>query len=218
MAVTTDSHPGRALPTEFPDSQPTQSDQTARLMANNIRTVAAWVQANGTIANDKSINPAKRMKKYANRMQLASERAKRLAEANKLATELWKRLTTAVGHREAKEIMRAVIGGKKPGPTKSDEETALTLLIYYSLIRGDKQIASRIVNGDPYYLKYESGQVLAYTTELNEVTLEDNPAVGRCKINKSLAALKKQVERVRRETLNDDLLPKEFAPKPYYRD
>ena len=50
-----------------------------------------------------------------------------------------------------------------------------------------------------------------------EETLSKFKAKKR-RIRKGLAALKKQVGRIRREMIEEGLLPKDYAPKPYRRD
>jgi hypothetical protein len=55
-----------------------------------------------------------------------------------------------------------------------------------------------------------------FQAEINSV-LALYPAVKHTPIKKGLAALKKQVERVRRRAIDDGVLPKEYAPRRYYR-
>jgi hypothetical protein len=141
-----------------------------------------------------------------------------------LAGELWKRLVARVGKPQAREIMRHVMGDRKPGPRRTDEDDALTVFIYGYIRRGpdqtDGRIAKHIFDSNPCYLQYESGAAAVVNNEITEtyMCLSDDPIVGRKPIKKSLAAIKKQVERMRRWTIEEDILPKEYAPRTYYRD
>ena len=51
-------------------------------------------------------------------------------QPEELARELWKKLVNRVGKLQAKEIMRYVMGGKKPGPRNTDQGNILTCFIY----------------------------------------------------------------------------------------
>jgi hypothetical protein len=141
------------------------------------------------------------------------------------AHEFWKRLVGRVGEPTAKAIMQRVMGRRGGGRTRTDEAHALNTFMY-ALIRRfpgstDGNIAKAIFESAPHYIQYESGAIAVVNDWMTEedMSLDDDPIIGaRRPINKSLPTLKKQVERVRRETLGWGILPKEYAPRKYRRD
>jgi hypothetical protein len=64
----------------------------------------------------------------------------------------------------------------------------------------------------------ESGRSFIVNDLIEELLCRGETIVKRTPINKSFPTMKKQVERVRRLLIEDKLLPKEYAPRPYYRD
>jgi len=171
-------------------------------------------------------NPEKNSEEYSKRLKRASERHDIYCNSEKLAGELWKRLVKNVGGSKAKEIMRHVMGGKKPGPPPTDEDIALNLFIYgyllhWGLDQTDGQIAKRIFESKPRYLQLDSGTVVvANDAEFSETYLcsSDDPIVGRRPIDMKRKTIQKRVERIRRWTIEEDALPKAYAPRPYHRD
>jgi hypothetical protein len=164
--------------------------------------------------------------------QLAKELA-RVVERRRLINknagfmrEMWQRSVKAVGKYQAKEIMRQIMGEKKPGPSKADEDNALDHFIcsYISHCgpkQSDEKIAKRLLKSKPYYVQWESGLILVasdeFQTEMDSILAKD-PAAKRTPINIRLPALEKRVERCRRRAIDDGVLPKEYAPKQYCRD
>jgi hypothetical protein len=163
--------------------------------------------------------------------QLAKELApvverRRLIDKNAgFMREMWQRSIKAVGEHQAKEIMRQIMGEKEPGPSKTDEDNALEDFIcgYISHCgpkQGDGKIAKRLLESKPYYVQWGPGAIVVtsdeFQAEINSV-LALYPAVKHTPIKKGLAALKKQVERVRQRAIDDGVLPKEYAPRRYYR-
>jgi hypothetical protein len=141
------------------------------------------------------------------------------------ANNLWKLLVRNVGEPEARNIMRRVMGEKKPGRPKTDRDVAMIVFIYGYIIRSglsqtDGRIANDIHKSSPCYLQYESGAVAVSNSDITEtyMSFTDDPIVGREPINLGLAALKKRVERVRRYAIAEDLLARSYAPRPYSRD
>jgi hypothetical protein len=53
---------------------------------------------------------------------------------------------------------------------------------------------------------------------MTEERHSDETIVERTPINKGLPAMKKHVGRVRQWLIEEKILPKEYAPKQYYRD
>lgn len=154
------------------------------------------------------------------------ERRSRVRDVKIFMREMWKRSVKAVGKHQAKEIMREIMGDKEPGPRKTDEDNALDDFIraYISHCgpkQGDEKIAKRLRKSKPYYVQWDSGAIVVasdeFETEINSALVE-YPKAKRTPINKGLPALKKQVERVRRQAIEDGLLGREFAPKIYRRD
>jgi hypothetical protein len=72
----------------------------------------------------------------------------------------------------------------------------------------------------PHYLYYESGAVVVANSEITEAYLSfaDDPVVERKPIDISVTAITKRVERVRRWSIKEDLLSREYAPRSYRRD
>jgi hypothetical protein len=159
------------------------------------------------------------------RLKQATERGDVRRQSYEFASAFWKRLVKNVGEPEAKDIMRHLMGDKKPGRRATDEGAALTRLIYGYLLRfgeknTDRKIACHIFESDPHYLDFESGAVAVANSDLIEeyLRLDDDPIVGRRPIAMSLAAIRKRVERLRRWSIEEDLLPRGHAPRSYRRD
>jgi hypothetical protein len=131
------------------------------------------------------------------------------AESKEFAVKFWKLFVKKLGERKAKEIMRELMGDKAPGPRRSHEDKALINLIRNCIRDGgpnqsDKKIAKRILESK---------------LELDVVIFEGAEHQNkRTRIGKGLPALEKQVERIRREMIEECSLPKEYAPRPYHRD
>jgi hypothetical protein len=150
----------------------------------------------------------------------ASESNDTSLKALEIADALWKKLVKAVGGRQAKQIMHFVMDEKKGGRPGDP-----MLVLIYCYIRAcgpnesDEKIAKSIIKSKPYYVKCESGEcgvVNDWMTE--ERHFGDETIVKRTPINKGLPAMKKHVGRVRRWLIEEEILPKEYAPRPYYRD
>lgn len=155
-----------------------------------------------------------------------SERRRLVRESTAFVREVWKRFVKNVGGHQAKEIMRQIMGEKEPGPPPADKDNALEDFIcgYISHCGpklGDRKIAKRLLKSKPYYVQWNSGAIVVasdeFQTEINSV-LAKHPGAKLIPITKGLAALEKQVLRVRRRAIDDGVLPKEFAPKPHYRN
>ena len=163
---------------------------------------------------------------YSQRVKHRSERDSERRGAAAASHVFWGRLIKKVGEPEAKEIMRHVMGGKKPGPPRTDENMALTMFIYTCLLhwgadQTDAKIAKRIFKSKPRYLQLNSGAiVVANNNKFSEtyLSLPDDPIVERRPIDLKYGAIKKRVERIRRWTIKDDMLPEAYAPRPYHRD
>jgi hypothetical protein len=141
------------------------------------------------------------------------------------AEAFWKQLVKNVGEREAKEIMRVVIGDKKPGPRVKDEDLALIGVIYAYILRWgpdqtDGKIANRLFESNPHYIIFESGTIAIANDEITESYLSssDDPIVSRRPFDMHLHAIKKRVERFRRWAIEEEMLSEAYAPRPYYRD
>jgi hypothetical protein len=158
------------------------------------------------------------------RLQQTPERGDVRGKSYEYARTFWKLLVNNVGESEAKEIMHHLMGEKKPGPRVTDQGVALTYFIYayirhFGLNNTDGEIASRILKSSPHYLHYESGAVAVANSEFTEAYLSsaDDLIVGRKPIDMGLPAIKKRVERVRRWSIKEDLLPREYVPRAYHR-
>lgn len=165
-----------------------------------------------------------RLEEYSRRQKRNSERRNVWLKSREFASDFWKRLVNNLGESEAKDMMRHIIGDKKPGPS-SDEEEALFLFIHTNLLLvglelTDGKLAEYIFESRPHYLIRESGMVGVANDVFTEtyLSLPDDPVVDRRPINKSLAAIKKQVERIRRRAIEEGTLPTSYAPRPYHRD
>jgi hypothetical protein len=159
------------------------------------------------------------------RLQQTSERGDVRRTTLVLADALWKKLVKNVGEPEAKEIMRRLMGDKKPGPRVTDHGAAMTCFIYayilhFGLNNNDGVIASRIFESGPHYLEFKSGAVAVANSDFTEeyMSLDDDPIIGRRPVGMSLAAIKKRVERLRRSSIEEELLPRRYAPRAYCRD
>jgi hypothetical protein len=134
--------------------------------------------------------------------------------------EMWKLSVKKVGKHQAKEIMRQIMGDKKPGPSKADEDDALDdyICAYISHCgpkQSDEKIAKRLLKSKPYYVQWKAGLILVGSDEFQG---EEHPAAKRTPINIGLSALEKRVERVRRRAIDDGVLAKDYSPRRYYRD
>jgi hypothetical protein len=170
-------------------------------------------------------SPQRNLEEYSERQKRRAERDAVRRKSAEYTHEFWKRLVKNVGEPEAKDIMRHVMGDKKPGPPRTDEDIALTMLIYAYLFhwgshQTDAKIAERIFESEPRYLELKSGAIIFANSDFSEtyVSLPDDPIVGRRPIDLKLAAIKKRVERIRRWAIEEDELPKAYAPRPYRRD
>ena len=65
-----------------------------------------------------------------------------------------------------------------------------------------------------YYVRYKSGKIALVNGESLPRLID--PIVECKPIVKSLATVKKQVERFRQQMIDDGSLPKKYAPKKYY--
>jgi hypothetical protein len=120
--------------------------------------------------------------------------------------------------------MHHVMGVKKPGPRVTDQRVALACFIYayirhFGLNSSDGEIASRILKSRPHYLHHASGAVAVANSEFTEAYLSsaDDPVIERKPIDMGLPAIKKRVERLRRWSIKEDLLPREYMPRGYHR-
>jgi hypothetical protein len=140
-------------------------------------------------------------------------------EALKEADAFWKQLVETVGKPRAKQIMQFVMDEKKTGRSG---DLMLPLISNYIRVWGleesDEKIAKRIIESKPYYAKCAKGHRVVVNDWLTEELLSDETIVARTPIDKGLPAMKKHVERVRRWLIEEKILPKEYAPKQYYRD
>jgi hypothetical protein len=144
-------------------------------------------------------------------------------ESLQSAVEFWSGLVDAVGERRAKQIMKFVAGDKKSGPRERSEDYLMTLAIvvfirFFGLSESDGKIAKRILDSGASFVQCKSGRAFIVNDLIEETLCQGETIVKRTPINKSFSTMKKQVERVRRLLIEDKLLPKEWAPKPYYRD
>jgi hypothetical protein len=141
-------------------------------------------------------------------------------KALKEAAAFWNQLVETVGKPRAKQIMQYVMGEKKTG--RSGDRMIFLIYIYihaWGLEESDEKIAQRIIKSKPHYVKCASGQcgvVNDWITEENH--FGDETIVTRTPIKKGLPTMKKHVERLRRWLIEERVLPKEYAPKQYYRD
>jgi hypothetical protein len=153
-------------------------------------------------------------------------------EAEEYASKFWKLLVEKAGELKAKSIMLALMGDKKPGP-KSPKERLLNDIIRGCLHQNggesDEKIAKRILARKPCWVRYQSGHWgIAYGYELSGDDLIDidvhgdgeyviDMIVEQKPIEKGLKSLKKRLERIRRQMIEEGSLPKEYAPRPWYR-
>jgi len=126
--------------------------------------------------------------------------------------------------------MREIMGDKKLGPGRTDEDEALIKFIRLQIQsrdsnQSDEKIAKSISESEPYYLRekftYDGSPELitvdVVSKETMEMTLAKNPDALVHPVGKGLAALEKQVGRIRREMIEEGSLPKEYAPRRYSR-
>lgn len=133
------------------------------------------------------------------------------------ARKLWKLLVNKVGEPKAKETMRRVMGDKQPGRPSTPQEDMLSIVVPVYILKNahesDEKIARRILESG-YCVLYKRGMFAVVNGDATDHL--DDPTLERKPIEKSLTAMKKQVERIRREMIEDRLLPKEYSPKTYY--
>ena len=188
-------------------------------MAKTIDQKPVHEHRNATDVREKAQN------EYRDRMQRSSEREGRRAKATQLAAALWKRLVHAVGEGEARGSMRLVMGSRRPGPRPTDDANALKRHIYMHIRtsppgQSDDVIANRILGRNPSYVQCQSGDVIIVDNVIGEpdLTDSDDPIVAKRSMTKSQNALKKEISRLRKWAIEEDLLPREYAPRRYYRD
>jgi hypothetical protein len=147
-------------------------------------------------------------------------------EVEKSAEKLWYLLVKKVGERKAKLIMRRVMGDGKLGRPKKPEERLLRSVIdrfiHTNARESDEKIAKRILGVGLAYVWYRSGAIgINKDLKCDDIVIDDDgvpDTVVKVKpINKQLSSLKKRVQRIRREMIEEGSLPKEYAPKPYHR-
>jgi hypothetical protein len=165
------------------------------------------------------------VQEHSRRLRQSLERSEREQRTEGLAQQLCDRIVTNVGRPKAREMMRRLMGGKKPGPKQTDEDLALTYFIYGNILHFGKflvdgKIARLILENNPCYLKFKSGALFMANDLITEETFDtrDDPIVGREPLRISPSALKKRVERVRRWAIEEGSLSKEYAPRLYCRD
>jgi hypothetical protein len=119
--------------------------------------------------------------------------------------------------------MREVMDEKRPGPTKSNEDNALSDFIcayirHCGPKQSDDKIAQRFYESDPYYIIFPSGVTVVATKEFQaaaDMTLAENPKAVTKPIAKTLGALERKVHRVRQWAIEEGVLPKEYSPRPW---
>lgn len=147
-------------------------------------------------------------------------------EVDESARKLWELLVQKVGKPKAKDIMRRIMGDEKPGPKKPLEGLLSSIIqgcISKNARESDEKIAKRILARKLCYVQYQSGDFgIAESDKLDrgdllnvedgvvDIIVEWNP------IGKGLAGLKKRVERIRGQMIEDGELPKAFSRKKYY--
>jgi hypothetical protein len=158
------------------------------------------------------------------RLKQTSQRGDVGGKSYEYASAFWKRLVENLGEPEAKRVMHHLMGDKKPGRPKTDQDVALIMIIYayirhFGLRKSDGEIARHVFETSPHYLELKSGAVIVANSDYTEefLRLADDPVVGRKPVVMSLAAIKKRVERLRRWSIEEGLLPRTYAPRPYYR-
>ena len=145
-------------------------------------------------------------------------------KSSRFAFQFWHGLVKNLGERRAKQLMNYVMGNKQSGRGEQREEAYLNGLImlyieYLGVEESDGQIAKRIFESKPYFVECESGYfAIVNAIFIEEVICEGQTIVRRTPINQTLPTIKKQVGRVRRSLIEEKLLSKEYAPRPYYRD
>lgn len=133
------------------------------------------------------------------------------------ADAFWKYLVETVGKPRAKQIMQFVMGEKKTGRSGDLMLPLISNYIHvWGLEESDEKIAKRIIESKPYYAKCAKGHCVVVDDWMTEERLSDETIVARTPINKRLPAMKKHVGRVRQWLIEEKILPKEYAPKPYY--
>jgi hypothetical protein len=154
-------------------------------------------------------------------------------EVEQSAHRLWKLLVAKVGQSKAKRVMLGVMGDKKPGP-QNKPERRLNELIQGCISRyareSDEKIAKRILARKLHYVRYESGgigimngdeltrdDIISWEVDGDEYTVDCVRIAEWNSIGKSLISLKKRVQRIRRQMIEDGSLGKEYAPRRYYR-
>ena len=162
------------------------------------------------------------LEKFLECVNRRTQRDKVRREAEEYAQKFWKLLLEKVGDSEAKEIMRHLMGDKKAGPRRTEEDVALSMfifgyLLHFGLDHTDAKIAEHIFESKPCYLQLESGAIVVSNNADFSATYSftDDPIVGRRPINMTFPAIKKQVERHRRSAIKEERLPKTYAQRPY---
>jgi hypothetical protein len=161
----------------------------------------------------------KGLKLIRNSAERASAQSAYDNEVEVYARKLWKLLVEKAGEPKAKDIMRRVMGGKKPGRPGTPQEDMMSFIIPAYILKNahesDEKIARRLLESD-YCV--QCGQGMFRIAPSDAPDHPNHPTVERKPISKRLPALKKQVERFRQQMIEDDSLPKEYSPKKYIRD
>jgi hypothetical protein len=138
------------------------------------------------------------------------ERHEVVHKSKLLARELWKRLVKNVGERQAKMTMLEIMGDKQSGPRNEFLINFIRDFIRYcGPDQSDEKIAKHILKSKP---EIDVDVFIASKEKVVEIQTK------KMRIDKGLAALKKQVGRIRREMIEEGSLPKDYAPRPYCRD
>jgi hypothetical protein len=148
-------------------------------------------------------------------------------EVEQTARKLWALIVQKVGKARAKNIMRRVMDDGKPGPRNPQEgllNSIIEACISNNANESDEKIAKRILARKLCFVRYQSGAIgIAGNDELDRgdvINAEDGVidiVVEWEQIGKDPKSLKKRVERIRRRMIEDGALPKEYAPRQYYR-
>lgn len=137
----------------------------------------------------------------------------------KSAAEFWRRIICAVGEKKARAIMDRVMSREKPGasPNYALNNLIMRYIQSLGLDMTDGKIAKRIHESKPYHVRCNSGASGVASKEIDEgkITHGRDEVIEREPINIKLIALKKQVERVRRQMLDAGDLPEAWRPRSY---
>jgi hypothetical protein len=147
----------------------------------------------------------------------------RRIKSEEFAREFWKRLVNNIGEPEAKKMMRRIMGIGKPGPSTTDYDIFITCFIYGHLLHfgqflNDRQIADFISRTSPCYVLLASGAIVVESDVFPHKEYPDDPIVKRQPIERTHTALKKKVERIRREMIGEGYLTEAYSPRPWHRD